>query len=388
MICPKCQTPNDNTYQFCQECGLNFQDNQLTTNKTFSNTEPKTLVLPSSAVNFETNKDVPLTQYQIPTANLPPPNSGNTYPSDEFQTVVRKPEIIGDIPNSNQDIRKSSKIPLILLGLLSVVLLGVVGYLVIPSLLKKPIILPDHFGLFNKKDEQFSELKMREFTNVLKGRDELKNDSSLIVTESNPNLILFSDGQTIPIADLKLIRLDTIKEDGKIENWEYQVAPVDENSQMKQIRVSAGLPKGKYALAAFKGNFDEGTHKLWAFQVENGAQTPANSQIIALNLKPTPPPTPKPTSTPTPTPKTEDTPVEEDDTEIGTCNENNVVMRRSPVISENNKIGRLDRGEKVEILKYSEDEVTDPKSGITSSFIFVRKKSNGKTGWVFAEFID
>ena len=406
MICPKCRTVNDDTYEFCQECGLRFSqdfgktlvapppNNQFVTNSSVPNTEPpKTLALPHSAINLEsappTNKDISATQYVGQQTPITPTVAVGNNPSNEFPTIVRQPEVYNpnfEIPHQLQP-RKSSKIPLVLLGLLTLVLLGVVGFLVIPPLLKKPAILPDHFGLFTKKDDQFTELRSREFTNLLKGRDELKDDNSLPMTESNPNLIVYSDGQTIPVGDLKLVKLDGIKENGSIENWEYQVAPVDENSQMKQIKVPNGLPKGKYALALLKGNLDEGTHKLWTFRVDNGADSATGGKTLTLSLKPTPVPTPTPLvikKTVTPTPEDTSAKDDYDGEDTATCIENNVVVRSSPTISESNKIGRLDRGQKVTIIKYSANEETW--GGVTAYWLYV-KTPKGKNGWVFGAFI-
>lgn len=317
--------------------------------------------------------------------------SVNNYPSYESQTVVTPLHSLSSgnisVPqymSAQQHVGarpKQSKTPFILVGAAAVVVLGLAGFFLIPSFLQKTV-LPDHFGLFNKKADLLTELRAREFSNLLKGRDELNEDSSLPIVESNANLILYSDQQTIPSVDLKLIKLDTIKPDGNIENWEYQIAPIDGNSELKQIKVRSGLPKGRYALALFKGNLDEGTHKLWAFQVESGAETPADPQMIALALKPTPAPTP------TPQIITKTVPVPQQSFAFSgptaVCTQGNVVLRSSPTISDFNKIGRLDRGQTVGVLTYSSNYETW--NGITSRWVQVQTAS-GKVGWVFGAFL-
>ncbi len=357
---------------------MDFGENLFTTNAPPADSGSPTLALPANPVNYQTIPDVASTRYVIPTGSLPR--------SDDYPTIAKTPELYPFPIAPAAAPAKSSKVPLILLGVLCLALVGVVAYLVVPSLLKKETEAPDHFGLFGKKDDQFSELRMREFAAIPKASDDVRNDTSLITTESNPNLVLYSDGQMIPISELKLVGLDTVKEDGKIESWEYQVTPYGENSQLKQIRVVAGLPKGHYAFAILKGNFDEGTHRLWAFQVENGAAAPAASQLVSMTMKPTPTPTPvalTKTATPPPDAPLSDNPA--GDYQIGVCNESNVVVRSSPMISNSNKVGRLDRGQKVVILKYSANEETW--NGVTAPWILVRTPK-GKTGWVFGAFID
>jgi serine/threonine protein kinase len=319
--------------------------------------------------------------------------TANNYPSYESQTVVTP---LHSFQTGNTSAHhhlaagataapKSSKLPYVLLGVLSVVLLGILAYMIVPGLLKKSVALPDHFGLFNRsRDDRLTALRFKEFSNLLKGRDELKEDSSLPTAETNPNLILYSDQQTIPSVDLKLIKLDSIKDDGSIESWEYQIAPVDGNPEMKQIKVRSGLPKGRYALALLKGNLDDGTHKLWAFQVENGAENPAEAQRMALTLKPTPAPTPTPqviTKTVTVPQQTE--PESSFSGPTGVCWSNDVRLRSAPT-QNSAVVGKLARGQRVAKLNYSSNMETF--KGVTAGWYYVQT-SNGTTGWVFAHYI-
>lgn len=281
---------------------------------------------------------------------------------------------------------KQSIIPRILIALfamLSLLLVGIVGVLVYPyirdALTKNSSSLPDHFGIFHARQDSLTELRMREFKNALKARDELQVDSSLPVVESNPTLLFYYEPQMISGTELKLIKLDSINDDGKIEHWDYQVSPFEAKPEIKQIRVKDGLPKGKFALVLFKDYLDEGAHKFWSFEVKDKAENAAEPQILAINLKPKPTPTP----TPQPTPEVKKTPPPLPDGPTGVCNENNVVMRASPT-QLSAKIGRLDSGNKVAILQYSSNYETW--RGITSNFVYVQT-TTGKRGWVFRPFI-
>lgn len=334
MICQICQEQNDNDDVFCRNCGNNL----------VQATQP-TLVL-----------NTPSNQTQVPIQN---------YPTNYPQTA----------PNS------SKTLLYVLIGILSCLLLGIGIYYGL-SMVKKNTPSPDHFGLFSQKDEKLTALNAKEFTNLAKGRDELKADTTLPMVESGMNFILYSDQQTIPTVDLKLIKLETIKDDGNVENWAYQIVPVDGNSEMKQLKVRPGLPKGRYALALFKGNFDEGTHKLWAFQIENGAESPSDPQTFALAVKPTP------TPTPTPPPKVVTKVVTVPRSSLsagstGTCIQNNVVVRSSPSTSAS-KVGGLYKGQQVAIGQTSSNYETW--RGITSNWVYVQT-ANGTSGWVFGHFI-
>jgi serine/threonine protein kinase len=283
-----------------------------------------------------------------------------------------------------------TKQPWILIGLLAVLslfLVGIVGVLAYPyirdALTKKSTPLPDHFGIFYSRQDNLTELRLREFKSALKGRDELQADSSLPVVAANPTLLVYYESQMIPSSELKLIKLDSIKDDGKIEYWDYQVSPLEGKPEIKQIKIKDGLPKGKFAFALLKDYLDDGTHKFWGFQIENEANNPASPQILTLNLKPTPTPTPqpkpepsKPPSTPVPTPTTPNAPT-------GVCNENNVVIRAAPT-QNSAKIGRLDSGQRVFILQYSTNYETW--RGITANFVYIQTAS-GRRGWVFRPFI-
>lgn len=336
MICPKCKKENEDIYQFCLQCG--------------------------EQLSHETQN-----------------------PDEDETVIVRHPVINTGL--------KSSKTPLILLGALAAILIGVLGFTFLPSIIKKTTPTPADFGVFNQKNDTLAELRLREYPNLLKGRDELKDDSSLPVTDASANLIVYHNQQTIPKGDLKIIKLDSIKDDGKIDYWEPQPSPIDGNSEMNQIKVRPGLPKGRFALVLLKGHLDEGTHKLWAFQVENGAGTPADPETLTLTLKPTP------TATPTPQVITKIVPVPQSNTnpqsspnnilspgQIGICTTDKItstcVLRYSDT-QKSEKIGNIARGDTVMILGYSPNLEWFGKK--RAGWYYVRTRSG--TGYVFAHYI-
>ncbi|HMF57570.1 MAG TPA: hypothetical protein VK619_14605 [Pyrinomonadaceae bacterium] len=72
---------------------------------------------------------------------------------------------------------------------------------------------------------------------------------------------------------------------------------------------------------------------------------------------------------------------------IAFCTSNNVVVRSSPVLDEtgSNKIGRLDRGDRVYVLGRSSN--TDTFHGITSTWTEIQVESTGKHGFVFTYYL-
>ena len=150
--------------------------------------------------------------------------------------------------------------------------------------------LPAHFGLFfqNQDKNAISEIKKQDFTSVTAAKDEILKNENLPNFPSQPNFVLYAENNDIPLADLKLIQLDSIKEDGSLKQLDIQAAPVEGKPEMKRIRIPESVANGKYAFALFNGYFDEGKHKFWAFSVKNDAKSD-NGEIaknINLNLKP------------------------------------------------------------------------------------------------------
>src|SRR5260370_21481922 len=149
-------------------------------------------------------------------------------------------------------------------------------YLALTRAKKQAGSLPDHYGIFVRAKDALTELQRREFRNVIEGRDNMIGDSSLARAEAKPTLILYAEGQDIPVSDLKLVQLDSVDPSGKLSYWNYQVAHVEGHPGMKEIRVASGLAGGKYAFALISGFMDEGSHKFWPFQVNDDAPAPSD----------------------------------------------------------------------------------------------------------------
>jgi len=65
----------------------------------------------------------------------------------------------------------------------------------------------------------------------------LLKDESLPSLEPNPTLILYSDGKDVPVSDLHLIQLDTIKDDGSFKQIDFQASPIENKPEMKKLKI-------------------------------------------------------------------------------------------------------------------------------------------------------
>jgi Bacterial SH3 domain len=326
MICQICQEQNDTDDIFCRSCG----------NSLNQGTQP-TVVL-----------NMPSQQTQVP-----------------FQNSQLFP--IQSLPNSN------NKVLYALIGVLICTLVGTGVYFGIP-MIKKNTPLPDHFGIFARKDDLLRELPKKELKDFIKEKDGLLNQESNPILNSKPEIVVFSD-YGIPVDKLKLVSLDSIKDDGTYQFTDFQVSPVESKSDMKELRVSQKLANGKYAFAVFDGFINEGSHKFWSFQVSNSESSENTSlQSASLGLKPTPTPPPRPVVTIAAPPE---------DARLAFCNNLNVLMRSSPSLSAN-PIGKLQRGQTVYVINTSSNY--DNWQGIYSNWAYVQLP-NGKKGWMFNTFV-
>ncbi|HEX8143861.1 MAG TPA: zinc-ribbon domain-containing protein [Pyrinomonadaceae bacterium] len=256
--------------------------------------------------------------------------------------------------------------------------------------------LPDHFGVFLRSGESLTELRRLDFSDAIKGRDQMMGDTALARADAKPVFILYAEAQDIPTSDLRLVQLDGIDPGGSVRYWNFQVSPIEGGRRgMKQIKVPEGLPSGKYALALMRDYLNEGNHKFWPFQVTEGAPAPGNPQVVMVQVKTNPAtaaPTPKPpASTATPKPATTATtttaPPPSTPPTTGTlvyCNEDNVVLRGSPSLS-GAKVNRLMRGQKLWALGVSSNKSSW--GGITSNWTHVQLYDRSQSGWVFSPFI-
>jgi hypothetical protein len=154
---------------------------------------------------------------------------------------------------------------------------------------------------------------------------------------------------------------------------------------MKQIKVPDGLASGKYALALMRDYLNEGNHKFWPFQVEEGAATPMGSpQVVTMQVKTNPSggPTPKPSpATPTPRPTA---PPATDGGTLAYCNDDNVVLRGTPSLT-GPKVNKLMRGQKLWVIGRSTNKTSW--GGVTADWAHVQLYDRSQTGWVFSPFI-
>lgn len=232
MICHHCNTQNEDDYDFCVSCGQPI-------NATVQRPMP------------------PLSQpfYATPTS--------------------------GGIESPT---RTSSSMPW-LLGVLGalIVLLIVAGIFAFYQLTPGEV-LPSHIGLFIQTDarDRVDEIRRHEFANAIEGRASLLKDDSLPAIPSAPNLIL-NDG-SINVNDVRLVQLDTIKDDGSMKTIDLQAAQVEGKPEMKRLRVPDGLANGKYAFAIFDTYINEGKHRLWPFQVRDSSKGDNGAALRAASV--------------------------------------------------------------------------------------------------------
>ncbi len=338
-------------------------------------------VLPTVSYNTPTTPDHSVTPHSgaMPTMVMPAtPPSGNRaampYGANLYESVA-------------PPVSKMSKTLPVLLTALALVAIGALAYffLLRPNTQQEAGALPDHFGIFVRNKDTLGELRRGDFRDVMQARDAMMGDSSLLNVDAKPTLILYSEGQDIPVADLKLMQLDTVDASGKVSYWNYQVSPVEGHPGMKQIRVAGGLPSGKYAFALLNGYMNEGNHKFWPFQVKEDAPAPSDTpQLATIPLKPAPSPTPNaiaqapvaPTRTPLPPPTGA--------TGVAYCIANNVVLRSSPNLN-GTKIGSLSRGQRLYVMQLSSNY--DTWRGITANWAYVQPENSSVQGWVFTYFV-
>lgn len=347
-------------------------------------------VHPSSATTIG-NPSVPLT---MPAAAVAPF-------SGEQATLVMNPAAAGSgsypsppppppstahlyLSGPQPAVKRNRTLPLVL-GAIALVAVGiVVTLLLLPSRTKRGP-LPDHFGLFVRKNEVLNELRRGEFRDLMKARETLMSDPSLPQVEAKPTLILYSEGTDIPLNELKLVQLDTLDASGKVAYWNYQVSPVDDQAGMRQLRVASGLPSGRYAFAVINGFMDEGNHRFWPFQVNAEGQVPTETaQVAQVPLKPKP--APLPTSGPTPTVVVRPTvPVPPPSgASVAYANTSNLLVRRSNSLN-GTPIAKLNLNQRVYVLQLSSNY--DIWNNIRSNWALVQLENSSVQGWVFAALL-
>ncbi len=375
MKCPKCHADNADDNSFCVSCG-------------------ETLT-PTVKFN-QANAPAPTEHYK--NIQPPPPEDAPESVQTAFRTKpVRTPEFNSAIPfqpaqSAPPKSRTGLWVGVAFLTLLLIAGAGIGGYFLLnKQTAAKSENLPDHLGMFaQNKNGDILEISRQDFSSALQAKDSLTKSDALAEVEDKPNLLLYSDGKDIPLGDLKLIQVDSIKDDGTLRQINFQAAPIEGKPDIKRLRVPEGLANGKYAFALFDGFLDEGKHKFWAFQVKNAQKTDNGdlAKAFTLSLKPKtaapPPPVNANIATnlsvaPTPKPA----PSVPQGSSVAYCKSNNIIVRSSPNLN-GKKTNALKRGQKIYIINYSENY--DQWKGMEGNWAYIQTE-NGNRGWVFAPLI-
>lgn len=359
MICLNCNAVNDDEYFFCVNCGGTISA--------------------GSPFGIETDK---------PSGHLPP-NSVATVVQPFRQYTPSTPVFNPATALSGENrTSKVGKISIWFGSALVVIALGAGAYYFLSKPAVAVEVMPEHLGMFvqsNEKD-RVDEVKRQDVSNALKARDDLLKSETLPNLEPNPNLVLYADNTDVPINDLRLIQLDTIKDDGTMKQLDIQAAPVDGKPAMKRLRVPEKLANGKYAFALLDGFLNEGKHKFWPFQVRNSSKSD-NGDMLKASSFPTKPKTePAAPSTltssevPAPRPPSATAPP---GSTVAYNTTSRLVLRSGPSQT-SPKIGNLARGQRVHIIQYSDN--TEYFAGMNSRFAYIQTDT-GRRGWVFAAYL-
>jgi Bacterial SH3 domain len=349
MICPKCSTQNDDEYIFCVNCGVS---------------------IPGGAHKTQEYPSVATVVGRAPTATP--------------DTIIAK-SVNFELPASGHSTSRKGLIA----AIAAAVFVAVGGIAAGAIFLNRPSppveLLPSHLGMFAVEAEKnvLTEIRKHELLNISSGRHALMKEPSPVVTEK-PEFVLYADVAEIPINEMKLIRLDSMTEQGAMRHIDFQAAIIDEKLSMKRLRFPGPLPNGKYAFALFDGYFDEGKHKLWPFEVVGstaGNVFPASTDIgVALKPKETQSREDKKTPEVTPEQVLDELPP---GTQVAYCNATDVTVRSAPNLR-SRKVTELTRGQKVYVLQFSDNY--DVWNGIRSNWALI-ETDKGKRGWVFTRFI-
>ncbi len=382
MICPNCRAINDDSNVFCVSCGESFA----------SPGGPGPTMLPPSfgPANSDPNPSQPTVLHaENPLSGRmpvqPPPAFDSSY--SQFQ------QSFPAIPPSNVQQPAKSRAGLIAaVGILSVLVIavGAVGiYLLLNRESNGSETFPTSLGLFfqNAEKTKVTEIRKRDEKNAVEARDAIKDESDLAKLGPRPNLILYADAKDVPVSDLKLVEIESMKDDGTVRQIEFKAATVEGKQDMKRIWLTEDLAPGKYAFAIFDGYFEDGKHHFWPFEVSGGNRKDNDSSAKELTISrkaAAATPTPASTKSATPKPSVEPPP----NASAARVQSSNVILRSGPSQS-SSKIGMLSTGQKVYILEYSdryEVFVTRDGRALNSNYAYIQTES-GKRGWVFAAFI-
>ncbi len=377
MHCPYCNTVNDDENSFCVSCGKTIPQ------------------------DLKTLQDfVPPTEIYIPNQSAEQPSVQTAFPP---QRLIPQPAPSFDQPISFQPQTPEKKSRFGVIAGLSIALLLVLGIFGAGGyyLWKQQetntskSVLPGHLGMFiqNAAQSNLAEIKQKDISNAVDEKDKLETADSLAEWNENDSFILYSDSKDVAITDLKLVQIDSIKDNGTVSSIDFQAVPINGNTAMKRLRIPSSLAKGKYAFALFNGYLNEGNHKFWAFQVNDTKRS--NNDDIAksatISVKETEKTDDKVVSKTTEpankkeveTPKKDSKVAPPSGASVAYCNGNDVLLRGSPSLS-GKKIGKLSKGQRIYIMYYSENY--DEWRGQTANWAYVQTESGGR-GWVFTPFV-
>ena len=368
MICPKCSTKNDDDYIFCVNCGE------------------------SIAVAGEKTEQFPSVSTLIGAGHIrssAPPTAQFSSPATETRR-----DHLTIPPTFEHRPAKGSSAGWKIAGI-AICLIVIAGSAAIAAVVyfNRPVsqseVLPDHLGLFvvDANRRAIRELSKREFANVKDGRDAMLKESITPSVQRVADFVLYADPGETKIDDLKFVRLDSIKDEGSMQQIDFQASLVEGKPAMKRLRFPNALSNGKYAFAIFNGPFDDGKHKFWAFEVNGtgNSDTAIAGHELTIALKEKKPDEKQAaTNTSTETQKIEKPTVEAPiGARIAYCNASDVVVRGAPSLTAR-KVNGLRRGQKVYLLSYSDNY--DNWNGVRANWAYIQTES-GKRGWVFTPFI-
>lgn len=383
MNCPQCATINEVDNVFCVNCGTPVG---AAASAVRSSSEMPTVQFSGQSYQTPPTIDASNFSHQTPPHQQPSP----TQASPMFNQASA-PNFNPVLPSGNYAAPPRSDKKFIWIGFAAMLFLALAagGIYFATRGFAPSETLPDHLGMFAQSAEKdkVSEIKKADFTNALTARDSLLKDDSLPAIGGDPRLILYADGKDVPVNDLKLVQLDTIKDDGNMKQLDFQVAPVDGQPSMKRIRLPNGIADGRYAFALMDGFLNDGKHKFWAFQVKNSSKSDnadlLKSVTVALKAdSPTPTPAAKTAAPQNPVPTMPKVPPPASG-QAAYSTTSKLVLRSAPSQSAA-KIRNLYQGERVYVIEYSSNY--ESFKNLYSNFAYVQTET-GQRGWAYAAYL-
>lgn len=356
MTCTNCKTPNGPDDLFCVNCG-----NPLASGGSSFGDAGQPFNTAGQPQSDSTETVVNFGQSQFPTPN---PYSG------QFNTKKKNPAIW------------------VAVALLAIGLIGVGAFLLIPQIGGGGgggEVLPDHLGMFVQAEtkDRYDEIRKQDFTNALDGKAALIKDENLPTVPPLPGLLFYADSKDTNVDDMRLVQLETMKDDGSMKQIDFQVLQVEGKPAMKRMRVIEPLANGKYAFALFDSYLNEGKQKFWPFQVRNSSKSDNGAALkdTSVPIKPKEPVQKAPVAA-VPNMPAVPPPPSSGGTMVRS-NTKGLILRDGPS-QYSRKIRNLGYGEWVEVIGYSDNY--EMFKGRTARFVQVRT-TNGQIGWAFEPYL-